>query len=56
MKKLLKLVLASLMILAGATACSKKTEGTYTPGEYTGEAQGFARFSLSRDYWSSRCV
>ena len=29
------------MILAGATACSKKTEGTYTPGEYTGEAQGF---------------
>ena len=41
MKKILKLVLASLMILAGATACSKKTEGTYTPGEYTGEAQGF---------------
>ena len=41
MKKILKLVLASLMILAGATACSKNTEGTYTPGEYTGEAQGF---------------
>ena len=38
MKKITQVVLAGLMAV-GTVACSG--EGTYTPGTYTGEAQGF---------------
>ena len=39
MKKITQVVLAGLMAV-GTVACSGG-EGTYTPGTYTGESQGF---------------
>lgn len=40
MKKILKLVLAGLMMIS-VVGCSSKTSGKYTAGTYTGEGTGF---------------
>lgn len=39
MKKLSKIIVASLLLVM--SACSSKEAGTYIPGTYTGEGQGF---------------
>ena len=41
MKKAIKSSVACLLALGCVTGCSNKESGTYTPGTYTGEGQGF---------------
>lgn len=41
MKKTIKSSVACLLALGCVTGCSGKQSGTYTPGTYTGEGQGF---------------
>ena len=41
MKKLLPLLLAGLLMMTSACSNTSNQAGTYTPGSYTGEGQGF---------------
>ena len=41
MKKLSKIIVASLLLVTTACSSTSSTTGTYTPGTYTGEGQGY---------------